>query len=86
MENNFIEDIENLKTTNFKINKIPVGTLKEFKEFCKEKCGNTYFIGIRRLLDIKKEYENLIPILSSIYKELAEIKNQDIKKEVQTFG
>ena len=34
----------------------------------------------------RKEYENLIPILSSIYKELAEIKNQDIKKEVQTFG
>lgn len=86
MEPEFIEDIENLKTTNFKVTKIRVGTLKEFKQFCKEKCGNIYSLGIQRLLEIKKEYETLIPLISSIQRDLSLIKNQSNKKEVKTFA
>jgi hypothetical protein len=83
LEPEFIEQIENLKTTNFKINKIPIGSLKEFKKYCREKCGDIYFIGIIQLLETKKKYDEIVPLLSSLQKQIDEIK---INKKGVTFG
>jgi len=71
--------------TNFKITKIPVGALKEFKKFCKEECGDVYAVGIIQLLKIKKQWESFAPLLARVLNEIAELKTQT-KSEVKTFN
>jgi len=74
----FVEEIENRRCTNFKITKIPVWALKEFKKFCEEECGNVYAVGIIQLLKIKKEHEILLEYMKNVH--------GSIKKELKTFG
>lgn len=71
----FIEEIEDSRNTNFKVTKIPVRDLKEFKKLCKEEYGNIYFVGIIQLMKIKKQYEQLLVGL-----------NQNKHSKIKTFG
>lgn len=83
----FVEEIENLTSTNFKVTKIPVRTLKEFKFFCKEECGDIYWVGIYQLLKIKKQYEEVFTLLNSLKTEIEAIKIKLNKSggEIKTF-
>ena len=71
----FIEEIQDQRNTNFKVTKIPVRDLKEFKKLCKEEYGNIYFVGIIQLMKIKKQYEQLLAGL-----------NQTKHSKIKTFG
>lgn len=71
----FIEEINDQRNTNFKVTKIPVRDLKEFKKLCKEEYGNVYFVGIIQLMKIKKQYEQLLAGL-----------NQKTHSKINTFG
>jgi hypothetical protein len=91
MTEEFIKEINELvsKNTNFKVNRIPVSVLDEFKFFCKEECGDVYWVGIKQLLKTKRDFENILPLLSSLNKEIEEIKNQlknKVKEEPKTFS
>ena len=82
----FVEEIEENICTNFKVTKIPVKTLRKFKKLCKEKCGDVYWVGIEYLLDYKEKYDQIVPLLSSIQKELTALKETKGRKEIKTFG
>lgn len=88
----FVKEINELvsKNTNFKINRIPVNVLDEFKFFCKEECGDIYWVGIKQLLKVKKDFENILPLLSSLTKEIDEMKTQlnktKVREEPRTFS
>jgi len=71
-----IEKIQEQRNTNFKVTKIPVGALKEFKKLCREEYGDIYFVGIIQLMKIKKQYEQLLDGLKSDSKP----------KRIVTFG
>lgn len=74
--------------TNFKVTKIPVRTLKEFKSFCKEECGDVYWVGIYQLMKLKKQYEDILPLFNLLQTEINEIKtqlNKPKKMEVKRF-
>ncbi len=75
------ETPQDLMKTNFKVTQIPVLKLKEFKKYCKDECGNIYSVGISQLLDTKKKYDELIPILSHIQKDYDEVKKRLDKLE-----
>jgi len=81
----FVKEIEDQKNTNFKVTKIPVWALKEFKQYCKKECGDVYFVGIIQLLNIKKRYEDLNLRLNSLQKQLDEIKPSKVRL-IKTFG
>jgi hypothetical protein len=94
----FVEEINNQITTNFSVTKIPVGTLKEFKEYCKNNSGDSYSIGIQQLLKTNSLFLNLIYILGTtshdillMQKQIEEIKLKLInykpeeKKAIKTF-
>ncbi len=70
-----IEKIQEQRNTNFKVTKIPVWALREFKKLCKEEYGDIYFVGIIQLMKIKEQYEQL----------LAGFKNSN-SKPIKTFG
>ena len=73
--------------TNFKINGIPVKTLKQFKKYCEENCNDNYSVGIINLMEIKKRYEEIIPFISNLQTQINEIRNQlNSKKQLKTFG
>ena len=72
----FVEEIENRKRTNFSVTNIPVGNLKEFKKLCKEEYGNVYYVGIIQLIKTKKLYDQIIPLLSSLQKDINELKSK----------
>lgn len=81
---NFVNEIEDRITTNFKITKIPVGYLKQFKLFCKEECGDMYAVGLVQLLKTKQQYENLIPLLTHIIDRLDKLETKQLNtKEVK---
>jgi len=82
----FPEEIENQICTNFKVTKIPVWALKEFKKLCKEEYGDIYSVGIIQLMKIKKMYGNLIPILSQLQEQINPLKTPTTKTELKTFG
>ena len=69
----FIEDIQDQRNTNFKVTRIPVWALKKFKKLCKEEYGDIYYVGIIQLMKIKEQYEQLLAGL-------------DHSKEIKTFG
>jgi len=77
----FVEEIENRRTTNFKVTKIPVGELKKFKKLCKEEYGNIYFVGIIQLMKIKEKYEQLLNLFEKVDKPL-----KSNSKKLNTFG
>jgi hypothetical protein len=88
MTENFVEQIEDLTRTSFKVTKIPVATLKQFKLFCKEECGDIYWVGIYQLLKMKAKYEDFLTLFNSLKKEIDELKIQLNKKsggEIKTF-
>jgi len=68
-----IEKIQEQRNTNFKVTKIPVWALKEFKQLCKHEYGDIYFVGIIQLMKIKKQYEQLLSLSNS-------------KPKIKTFG
>lgn len=70
-----IDKIQEQRNTNFKVTKIPVWALREFKQLCKQEYGNVYFIGIIQLMKIKKQYEQLLEGL-----------NNSKPKKIITFG
>jgi biotin synthase-like enzyme len=84
MEDEFIEEIESQIKTNFKINNIPISKLREFKKYCKEECNDCYSVGLIQLLRMKREYESILPFLSSLQNQINEIKNGN--KNKRTFG
>lgn len=77
--NEFEKEITDQIRTSFNVSSIPIGLLKEFKEYCEKECGNVYWVGIFQLLKTKKEHELMLTNFS--------LKNSEskIKKEV-TFG
>ena len=81
----FIEVIEDQIKTGFYVTKIPKGIFKEFKKLCKENYGDIYWVGISELLKIKKRYDEMSAIFSSLQKQIDELKNQNHKK-IKTFG
>lgn len=83
----FEEEIDGMTVTNFKVNAIPRKHLREFKTYCKTECNDIYSIGIINLMNIKKKYEEIIPLLSHLQKQIDEIKNQiQLNKTIKTFG
>lgn len=85
----FIEAIENERNTNFKVTRIPVKTLKEFKDLCRANYGDIYWVGISELLKIKKQYDELLTIFSSLQIQIDDLKNklnEQEKKKPRTFG
>jgi hypothetical protein len=91
MTEEFIEQIENERSTNFKVTKIPVKILREFKDLCKENYGDIYWVGISELLRIKKQHDEILTLLSSLRLEIDDLKSkinkrQEEKKEPITFG
>lgn len=86
----FIEEIENERNTNFKVTRIPVGILKEFKKLCKENYGDIYWVGISELLKIRKKYFEVLSLFSSLQNQIDTLKNklkeQEEKKQLKTFG
>lgn len=86
---NFVCEINEKVNTNFKITKIPIRTLKEFKSFCKEECGDVYWVGIYQLLKIKKQSEELLSLFHLLQNQINDLKNIQLNKkreEVKTFG
>jgi len=84
LEPEFVEEIEDQTRTGFYVTNIPRGILKEFKKLCKENYGDIYWVGISELLKIKKKYDEISTIISSLQKQIDELKNK--KKEIKTFG
>ena len=83
----FVEEIQDMRTTNFKVTKIPVWALKKFKKLCKEQFGDIYFVGIIQLM---KTYEEK-SLFNSLSKQIIDLQKQidDLKektKSKQTFG
>jgi len=77
-----IEKIQEQRNTNFKVTKIPVWALREFKKLCKEEYGDIYYVGIIQLMKIKKQYEELLSGLGK--KQVPLIKTfggEDVKTE-----
>jgi hypothetical protein len=84
----FVKEIDERINTSFKVTNIPISLLKEFKSFCKTECGDVYWVGIFQLMKLKKEYSQLLPLLSNLQNQINELKSssQSIKsKEVKTF-
>ena len=79
----FVDEIEDQTKTGFYVTNIPRGILKEFKKLCKENYGDIYWVGISELLKIKKRFDELSIILSSLQKQIDELKIK--KMEVKTF-
>ena len=73
----FVEKIQEQRNTNFKVTRIPVWALKEFKKLCKEEYGDIYFVGIIQLMKIKEQYEQLLAGLNS--KKIKTFGGQDVK-------
>jgi hypothetical protein len=86
----FVEEIKDKRTTNFKVTKIPVGELKKFKKLCKEEFGDVYYVGIIQLMKIKEKYEDIIPLFNSLQRNIDDLQKQidDLKPKIkqQTFG
>jgi hypothetical protein len=86
MVENFAEEIEENIQTSFSVTNIPIKYLKEFKTFCKETCNNSYSTGIIHLLGIKTKYEEIIPFLSNLQKQIDELKeNKSQRPRLKTF-
>lgn len=82
-----MKQIENKKRTSFTISSIPVKNLKEFKEYCKEECGDIYYVGIIQLLKTKKQLEEILTAFHSLQSQLNEIKEKNNRPRVpKTFG
>jgi hypothetical protein len=82
------EIIDQVRTT-MSISNIPIGLLKEFKKFCNEECGNTYYVGIARLLKIKEEHEQSLSLFYSLQRQIDELRlklNGQEKRSPKTFG
>ena len=84
MKPEFINEIENQTRTGFYVTNIPKGILKEFKKLCKENYGDIYWVGISELLKIKNKYDEISTILSSLQKQIDELKIN--KSKLKTFG
>ena len=72
----FVEEIENMKRTNFSVTNIPVKELRKFKKLCREEYGDVYFVGIIQLMKTRELYEQIIPLLSSLQKDINELKSK----------
>jgi len=81
-----IEDIDKRRKTSFTISSIPVSLLKDFKKFCKEECGDIYWVGIKLLLERWHNYKEYSQQLLSLKREIEELKEKKSKKEVVTFA
>lgn len=84
----FIEHIEDRTNRNFKIHNCPVTVLKEFKEFCDQECGGTYAVGLIQLLKMRKQWEEIVPLLSAIFNDIQQIKTEKEqgKRRLHTFA
>jgi len=80
--------IDNKMRRNFKMTMVPVDLLKDFKVFCREECGDIYSVGLFQLMKTKKMYENMLPLLSNVLEEVAELKSklQPQSSKRRTFG
>jgi len=96
MVENFAKEIEENIQTSFSVTNIPIKNLKEFKRFCKETCNNSYSTGIIHLLEIKNKYDEIIPLISNLQKQIDELKedrqttfkeekSQSQRKPLRTF-
>jgi len=47
-------------STGMFISDIPLGLYKRFKEPCVERCGDTYWVRLKELLDKEELYDNFI--------------------------
>ena len=88
----FINEINEMvgKNTNFKVNRIPIEVLNDFKFFCKQECGDVYWVGIKQLLNTKILFNQIVPTLLDLKNQVDEIKNQlnkkVVKEEPRTFS
>ncbi len=84
-EPEFVEEIENKTRTGFYVTNIPKGILKNFKKLCKDNYGDIYWVGISELLKTKKKYEEILTLLSSLQKQIDDLKKEREKKKLKTF-
>lgn len=85
----FVEKIEDQTKRNFSMNSVPVWAIKEFKQFCQQDCGDVYSVGLIQLLRYKEQWEQIAPLLSSIFNQLNQIKDAQQPKrrqELKTFA
>jgi len=83
----FVEEIKDLRTTNFKVTKIPVWALKKFKKLCKEQFGDVYFVGIIQLMKTYEEkslFNSLSKQIINLQKQIDDLKEK--KNKSKTFG
>ena len=87
MKEDFIDEIGKRRTTTFKVTKIPVWALREFKAYCQEECGNVYSVGIIQLMKTKKQHEEVLSLFHSLKKEVEELRSKTFSpKLIKTFG
>jgi len=83
----FVDNIQELRTTNFKVTKIPVWALKKFKKICKEQFGDIYFVGIIQLMKTYEEkslFNSLSNDIDNLQKQIDNLK--ETKNKLKTFG
>jgi hypothetical protein len=89
-EKSLAEQVEEIRRTNFKVTKIPVYVLREFKKLCKEEYGDVYWVGISELLKYKKKYEEISTLIFHLQKQIDDIQKKlngkEEKQSLKTFG
>jgi len=83
----FVEEIQDMRTTNFKVTKIPVWALKKFKKLCKNQFGDIYFVGIIQLMKTYEEkslFNSLSKDIDNLQKQIDDLKEK--KNKSKTFG
>ena len=75
--------------------KFPLDVYKEFSEYSKEEAGNCYWLGIKKLLEEKKNHDRYLQLIDRVEElenTLASLlssqnnSDEENKMEIKTFG
>ena len=93
MEEKIREKIDSMVTRNFWITKCPEHIFEEFASFCEVETSNNYSMGLKLLLDFKKEnvkeiflFQKILELESKINQLEPEVLIDDKKDKKKTFG
>lgn len=83
------DELELHTKRNLSLSSVPLNVIKQFKAFCVLHTGDSYAVGLQRLLEIESEHRNLLPLLSHLVKEI-EAKENPVQNQTErrllTFG
>lgn len=81
----FVEEIDNRTKRSLTMNSVPVPVIKEFKALCDNEFGGNYAVGLSQLLLIKKHFETFGPVISSLIKDVSDLKKGERRSQIKTF-